>query len=549
MTVSDPDAAGWDDVIVGAGSAGCVLAARLAGAGRRVLVLEAGGGDDRLWVRMPLGAGKLLSDPSAVRSFETEADPGAAGRRMVWPRGRMLGGSSSVNGMLWVRGDPERWDAWGEACAGWGWRDIGPVMRAIEDAAFADDPARGRGGPVTIERIAERDALTTAFIEACEAVGIPATADYNGAQHEGVGRLQMCTRRGRRWSAADAYLKPAMRRCPTLTVETGVLARRVVFEGRRAAGVEYAAPDGSLRVARARRQVILAAGAIQSPHLLELSGIGDAARLRALGLPVIADRREVGENLSDHFHIRVTWRSRGVLTVNQLMARPWLHGPLAMLKWQFRGTGMLAEIAATAHALARTAPDATRPDMKLQIHKISAADRTGYTKGTGLDDYPGVSIGYFQLYPESRGSVHLAGADPAAPPAIRPNYLSTAGDRAAALRGLHLSRAIGSAAPLRRFLVEETRPGPATQEEEALLAYIRHHGATSYHPVGTCRMGSDPDSVVDPACRVRGVDGLRVVDASVMPFLVSSNTNAPAIAIGERASQLILAEENAARAA
>ena len=539
----------WDDVIIGAGSAGCVVAARLAEAGRRVLLLEAGGSDDRTWVRMPLGAGKLLSDPSAVWSFETEADPGAAGRCMVWPRGRMLGGSSSVNGMLWVRGDPERWNAWGETCPGWGWREVGPVMQAMEDAAFADDPARGRGGPVTIERIADRDALTTAFIEACGAVGIPATADYNGARHEGVGRLQMCTRRGRRWSAADAYLKPAMRRCPTLSVQTGAQARRVVFEGRRASGVEYTAPDGSLRVARARRQVILAAGAIQSPQLLELSGVGDAARLRALGLPVVADRREVGENLSDHYHIRVTWRSRGVLTVNQLMARPWLHGPLAMLEWQLRGTGMLAEIAATAHALARTAADATRPDMKLQIHKISAADRTGYTKGTGLDDYPGVSIGYFQLYPESRGSVHLASADPAAPPSIRPNYLSTAGDRAAALRGLHLSRAIGGAAPLRRFLVEETRPGPATQEEEALMDYIRRHGATSYHPVGTCRMGTDPDSVVDPACRVRGVDGLRVVDASVMPFLVSSNTNAPAIAIGERASQLILAEENAARAA
>jgi len=549
MAAPESDAATWDDVIVGAGSAGCVVAARLADAGRRVLLLEAGGSDDRHMVRMPLGAGKLLSDPNAVWSFETEADPGAAGRRMIWPRGRMLGGSSSVNGMLWVRGDPERWNAWGDACPGWGWRDIGPAMRAIEDANFATDPARGRGGPVTIQQIARGDRLSSAFIEACAAVGIPATADYNGAQHEGVGRLQMCTRRGRRWSAADAYLKPAMRRCPNLSVETGALARRVVFEGLRATGVEYAARDGSLRVARARRQIVIAAGAIQSPQLLELSGIGAGERLKALGIPVVADHREVGENLSDHYHIRVTWRSRGVLTVNQLMARPWLHGPLAMLEWQLRGTGMLAEIAATAHALARTAPDATRPDMKLQIHKISAADRTGYTKGTGLDDYPGVSIGYFQLYPESRGSVHVATADPAAPPSIRPNYLSTRADRAAALRGLHLSRAIGGAAPLRPFLVEETRPGRATQDDEALLDYIRRHGATSYHPVGTCRMGIDPDSVVDPACRVRGVDGLRVVDASVMPFLVSSNTNAPAIAIGERATQLILGEDNRAAVA
>jgi choline dehydrogenase len=513
-----------------------------------VLLLEAGG-DDRAqrWVRMPLGAGRLLADERAVWRFETEPDAAAAGRRMVWPRGRMLGGSSAINGMIWVRGDPERWEAWGEACPGWGWRSIGPVMRAIEDAPFAEEgPERGRGGPVSLQEVARGDGLTQGFIAACTEIGIPATRDYNAAPHEGVGRLQMNTRRGRRWSAADAYLRPALARRQGPSVRTGARACRVVFEGRRAAGVEYRDAGGALRLARARREVVLAAGAIQSPQLLELSGIGAAARLRALGIPVVADRPEVGENLSDHFHIRVTWRARGVLTVNDLLRRPWLHGPMALLEWRLRGTGLLAEVAATAHALARTAPGATRPDMKLQIHKISAADRTGFTRGTGVDGYPGVSVGWFTLYPESRGSVHAASPDPAAPPRIVPNYLATAGDRASALRGLRLARAIGARAPLARFLVEETRPGHAVESDDALLDYVRRWGATSYHPVGTCRMGSDPDSVVDPACRVRGVDGLRVVDASVMPFLVSSNTNAPAIAIGERGAALILAEGNMA---
>jgi choline dehydrogenase len=328
-----------------------------------------------------------------------------------------------------------------------------------------------------------------------------------------------------------------------LHVETGALTQCVLFAGKRAIGVAYM-QRGESCTAHARFGVVLAAGAIQSPQLLEFSGIGDADRLRALGIPVLHDLPGVGENLSDHFHIRVTWRSRGVLTVNDLLNKPWLHGPTQMLRWQLLGTGLFSSVSATAHALARTLPESIRPDMKLQLHKISAADRTGYTKGTGVDPFSGVSIGFFNLYPESRGSVHVTAPEAGAPPRIVANYLATEADRAAAVRGLRLARRIGGQAALAPFLVEETRPGPAAVDDDALLNYAREVGQTSYHPVGTCRMGTGPDAVVDTQCRVHGVDGLRVVDAAIMPFLVSSNTNAPAIAIGERGAAMILAESN-----
>lgn len=534
----------WDHIVVGAGSAGCALAARLSAAGRSVLVLEAGGEDRDRWLRIPLGVGKIIHDDRFVWQFRTEPEAAAGGRRMYWPRGKLLGGSSSVNGMIWVRGDPHRYDEWAEAgCPGWDWRTIEPVLRRIEDFRSNNAENRGHGGPISLEMLGANDPITDAFVAACGAAGISPNEDYNGARHDGVGRLQVTTRKGVRCSAAVAYLRPALARS-NLRAETRALARRIVFEGRRATGVEFL-QNGETRYASARRDIILSAGAIQSPQILELSGIGRAAHLRSIGVSVVADLPGVGENLSDHYHIRVTYHSRGVVTVNDLLNHPLRFGLPAWLEYQMRGTGLFAGVSATAHALVRTAPDSPYPDTKLQLHKISAADLASTTRNTGLDPFSGVSLGFFQLYPQSRGSVHAVSPDPETPPRIVANYLSSPKDRVAALRGLKLARRVGSHPALRRFLIEETRPGPNCTDDADLLDYASRVGQTSYHPVGTCRMGTDPDAVVDPSCRVHGTDGLRVIDASVMPFIVASNTNAPSIAIGEHAAEIMLREANA----
>ena len=533
----------WDHVIVGAGSAGCALAARLADAGRRVLLLEAGAPDTGRWIRIPLGVGKIIQDERYVWKFETEPEAATGNRRLYWPRGKLLGGSSSVNGMIWVRGDPNRYDEWAATgCPGWDWAAMEQVMRGMEDFPDGDPATRGRGGPLSIEVLLRNEPIVDAFIESAVAAGIPANADYNGTSHEGVCRLQVTTRRGERCSSAVGYLRPALAR-GNVRAETNAAVERILFDGKRATGVAFRR-NGATTIAHAKRDVIIAAGAIQSPQILELSGVGDGGRLRGLGIAVVHDLPGVGENLQDHYHTRVTYRSRGVLSLNDLVKHPWLRGALPFLRYQMNGTGVFAGSSAMIHALARVSPDSPYPDTKIQLHQISSPDRSKEAAGSGVDPFSGLSIGYFQLYPESRGSVHAVTPDPSQPPRIVANYLATQGDRDAVLRGLRMVRRIAAQEPMKRYLVAETRPGPEMEADDALMDYIRANGQTSYHPVGTCRMGTDPLAVVDANCRVHGVDGLRVVDASVMPFIVSSNTNAPSIAIGERASQIILSEAN-----
>jgi choline dehydrogenase len=546
VTGSGPDVAAetFDYVIVGAGSAGSAIAARLSESGRhRVLLLEAGTDDRWIWLRVPLGAGRVLLSERGLWRFFTEPEPHMAGRRMFWPRGRVLGGSSTINGMLWVRGEPAEYDRWRDAgCAGWGYDDVLPFLKRIERYATGDPARRGTEGPVNVVQY-EPDALGAAFHRACQEAGIPATPDYNGSQYEGVGILQTNTRRGFRHGGREAYLDPARGR-ETMFVRTGARAHRVAVENGRAVGIEYRQADVR-RFARARNEVIVAAGAVQSPHLLELSGIGDRERLASFGIASVVHLPGVGENCRDHLHTRISYECTRPITLNDMLGNP-LRQAWMGLRYLLRRDGPMAACTTTVHALARSDPSLDRPDVKIQMHTLSAEDPRD-PKRLVLDRFPGFGIGSFALRPHSRGSVHLASADPEEPPSIVANYLTDPRDRATSLAALRLVRRIAEQPALKALIVREVRPGPAAQSDEALLDHIARLGATSYHPVGTCRMGSDAMAVVDHELRVHGVAGLRVADASIMPTMVSSNTNAPSFMIGERCADFILREAGSNR--
>ena len=535
-----------DYIIVGSGSAGAALARRLADAGKQVLLLEAGDArQNDFWVRVPIGIAKIVPNADYVWQFHTEPQQGLIGQRVYWPRGRLPGGSSSVNGMIFSRGDPLEFDHW-EALGnrGWGWDGVLPYFKRLERCVAGDDAARGRQGPISITSLGEHpDPLSDAFLASCNSAGIARTRDYNGGRglYGGVSYLQLSTRRGARNSTALGYLDAASP--PTLELQTGAIATRVLFEGRRAVGVEYQR-DGVQHTARAAREVVLAAGPIQSPQLLELSGIGDSRRLQELGIATLQHLPGVGENLSDHLQSRITFEARNVTTLNEIMAsrwRQWLMGAGYLLHRR----GLMATPSCTVHALAASLPGDHRPDVKIQLHHLSSKDRMEVIKpgaGSGLDPFPGFSIGFFQLRPTSRGSVHVCSADPHSHPVIQPNYLSTGEDREAVLRAIRLAREVIGQKAMAPYVVRETRPGVDVQDDEGLLGYIRESGQTSFHPVGTCRMGHDDLAVVDSNLRVRGVAGLRVVDSSVMPTIPSSNTNAASIMVGEKAADLVLAD-------
>ncbi|WP_088142742.1 GMC family oxidoreductase [Achromobacter xylosoxidans] len=528
-----------DYVVIGGGSAGCAVAAGLARSGKHsVVLLEAGRADRSIWTRVPAGVAYLIRDERVVRKFYTQPEARLKHRPIYWPRGRVLGGSSTVNGMIWVHGDPLEYDRWRDeyGLSGWDNQSFKTYLRRVESFPAGDSASRGRQGPVVVSEYGPRQPLMDAFVAACVQAGIPANADYNGSHYEGVGYLQMNTRRGLRVSARDAYLA-SLPRGRVLHVITGASAEKILFEGSRACGVEYSKGGARGRL-MAAKEVILSAGALQSPQLLELSGVGDSQRLAGLGIPVQHHAPSVGEGLRDHLHVRLTYECRNARTLNQIVPSTWRKALMA-LRLAACGDGLMSSASAVAHALVRTDPSLLQPDAKLQLHYLSSVDAR--TAGTlVLDDFPGFSIGTFALRPQSRGSVHIASKDPDASPVIHGNYLDHPDDVRATLGALRLARQVAAQPALSEFVVRETRPGPDCTSDEAWLDYVGSLGQTSYHPIGSCRMGTDAGSVVDERLRVRGVSCLRVADASVMPTMPSANTNAPSIAIGEKAADMIL---------
>jgi choline dehydrogenase len=496
-------------------------------------LLEAGPKDRNIWIHVPLGYGKLFKAKSVNWMYQTEPEPGLDGRSIFQPRGKTLGGSSSINGLLYVRGQHEDYDRWRQqGNAGWGFDDVLPYFKKAEDQQRGGDDYHGSGGPLPVSDTRHPDPLSDAFIAAAVESGLPFNPDFNGATQEGVGLFQTTTRNGRRASTAVAYLRPALRR-GQVRVETAALAQRVLFEGHRAVGVEYK-QNGVTQVARARREVLVCSGAYNSPQLLQLSGVGPAELLKQHGIDVVMDAPGVGNDLQDHLQVRIVMRCAQKITLNDIVNHPLRKTMMALRYAAFR-TGPLTIAAGTAGAFFKTDPRLATPD--IQVHFLPfSTDKMG----EALHAYSGFSASVCQLRPESRGSLRIRSPDPSVPPEIRVNYLATQTDRTANVEGLKILRKMLHGPALKPFVVEELEPGSKVANDADLLAYCRQRGSTIYHPTSTCRMGNDALAVVDQRLRVRGIDGLRVVDGSVMPDLVSGNTNAPIIMIAEKASEMIL---------
>lgn len=527
----------WDHIIVGGGSAGCVLANRLsADSARRVLLLEAGGEARHPYLQVPAGFLKTFRDPRFNWNFSSEPGPGVEGRVMHTPRGRVLGGSSSINGHLWVRGSARDFDDWAQTgCRGWSHADVLPHFRGIED--YRDDAYRGAGGPQHVSDVPALHPIVAAFLDGAPECGLPRNPDYNGAAQEGVFTYQRSIRHGSRFSAASAFLAPVRSR-ENLRVVTGAVVLRIETEAGRASGITFA-QDGNLLTAHARGEIVLAAGAIGTPHLLQVSGLGPATLSHALGVPVIADNPGVGENLQDHYAMRVVHRVTRPVTLNEQARPPRLWWEMA--RWLLTRRGMLAFSPAHAGAFARSRDTLDEPDLQFVFSPASYSEE-GVTGR--LQDLPGMTIGVWQCRPESRGCVRARTADPRQAPAIQPNYLMAAEDREAAITGLRIARRLLGTRALAPWSAAETAPGAEQASDDALLAYARAKGATVYHLCGSCRMGGD-GAPLTPELRLRGINGLRVADASVMPRIVSANTNATTMMIAAKAAAMMLGRPNA----
>lgn len=528
------DFGSFDYVIVGGGSAGCVLANRLSASGvYRVLLLEAGGEDRNPWIHIPIGYGKLFKNPKLNWLYETEPEPELMNRRILQPRGKVLGGSSSINGLVYIRGQKEDFDHWRQlGNVGWSYEDVLPYFRKAEDQQRGGDEYHGIGGPLSVSDQTEPHELCEAFIAAAEQTGIPRNDDFNGVRQEGAGYFQTTSRRGRRCSAAVGYLRPARQR-PNLRVLTNAPTTRVLFEGGAAIGVAFAHQGEQWKVLAAG-EVILAAGAIATPQLLQLSGVGPAALLQRFGVTVVKDMPGIGEDLQDHLQSRVVYRCTRPITLNDDVAS--LARSVGIgLRYALRRKGPLTISAGYAGGFFRTDPRLATPDVQAHFINFSTTKM-----GDKLHPFSGFTASICQLRPESRGWVRIKSADPALPPAIQLNYLAAETDRRTMIAGLKLLRQIMAAPALRPYVESEYEPGADCASDEDLLRHIRERASTIYHPTCTCRMGEDARAVVDARLRLRGMGRLRIIDGSVMPRVVSGNTNAAIIMIGEKGADMIL---------